>query len=106
MATYYWVGGTGTWNASSTTNWASGSGGSGGAGFPTSADDVIFDNNSNTGTGAFTVTATSAVCNNMSFGTGASALDGAMNDYYYKLQEAIAEAITNDFEAMTANNQI
>ena len=29
-----------------------------------------------------------------------SALDGAMNDYYYKLQEAIAEAITNDFEDM------
>ena len=78
MATYYWVGGTGTWNASSTTPWASSSGASGGAGFPTSADDVIFDNNSNVGTGLFTVTATSAVCNNISFGTGASALDGAM----------------------------
>jgi hypothetical protein len=78
MATYYWVGGTGTWNASSTTNWAASSGAGGGAGFPTSADDVIFDNNSNTGTGAFTVSAISASCNNISFGTGASALDGLM----------------------------
>ena len=78
MATYYWVGGTGTWNASSTTPWASSSGGSGGAGFPTSADDVIFDKNSNVGTGTFQVTATSAVCNNISFGTGVDALDGAM----------------------------
>lgn len=48
MATYYWVGGAGTWDASTTTNWASTSGGPGGAGVPTSADDVVFDNNSGT----------------------------------------------------------
>lgn len=40
MATYYWVGGSGTWDASTTTNWSLTSGGSGGAGVPTSADDV------------------------------------------------------------------
>jgi len=41
MATYYWVGGNGTWDASTTTNWSSTSGGAGGAGVPTAADDAI-----------------------------------------------------------------
>jgi hypothetical protein len=50
MATYYWVGGGGTWNSTSTTNWSGTSGGPGGAGYPTILDDVIFDNNSGTGT--------------------------------------------------------
>ena len=31
-----------------------------------------------------------------------SALDAAMNDYYYQLQDAIAQAIENDFQAMAA----
>lgn len=46
MATYYWVGGTGTWNGTSATNWSLTSGGSGGAGVPTSTDDVVIDANS------------------------------------------------------------
>lgn len=50
MATYYWVGGNGTWNGTSTTNWSSTSGGTGGAGVPNAADTVIFDANSGTGT--------------------------------------------------------
>jgi len=53
MATYYWTGavngGTGTWDASSTTNWSSSSGGTGGAGPPTAADAVIFDASSGAG---------------------------------------------------------
>lgn len=49
MATRYWVGGAGTWNSSSTTNWSASSGGTGGASAPTIADDVIFDANSGTG---------------------------------------------------------
>jgi hypothetical protein len=81
MATYYWVGGSGTWNATDTTNWASTSGGAGGAGVPTSADDVVFDGNSDTGA-PFTVTITGtidapAVCNNFDANTG-SALDQSM----------------------------
>ena len=83
MATYYWVGGSGNWDATSTTNWATSSGGSGGAGVPTSADDVIFDAGSNTGTDPFTVTVTGtssapAVCNDFSTGGAGGALDGAM----------------------------
>ena len=49
MANIYWVGGAGTWNTSSTTNWANASGGTGGTGtVPTAADDVFFDANSGT----------------------------------------------------------
>jgi hypothetical protein len=49
MANIYWVGGTGTWDATTTTNWSLTSGGAGGAGVPTTADDVIIDTNSGTG---------------------------------------------------------
>lgn len=49
MADRYWVGGTGTWDGSNTTNWSTSSGGSGGASVPTSADNVIFDNGSDAG---------------------------------------------------------
>ena len=47
MATYYWVGGTGAWDATTTTNWSLSSGGGGGAGVPTLADNVIFNSLSN-----------------------------------------------------------
>ena len=67
MAAYFWVGGSGTWDASTTTNWASSSGGAGGAGVPTSADTVTFNSASNSPSTAYTVTmGTGAVCSNMS----------------------------------------
>lgn len=50
MATRYWVGGTGTWDASSTANWSVASGGASGASAPVAADTVIFDSLSGTGT--------------------------------------------------------
>ena len=76
MADRYWVGGTGTWNSTSTTNWAASSGGASGASVPTAADNVFFDANSNVGTGAFTVTMANSprVCNDFT----ASGLDGVM----------------------------
>jgi len=58
MATKYWVGGTGTWTASGTTNWRTTSGGTTVAAAPTVNDTVIFDSNS--GSGAFNVTITAA----------------------------------------------
>jgi hypothetical protein len=78
MATFYWVGGSGNWDATTTTNWASSSGGSGGAGVPTSTDDVVFDANSSGG-GAFAVTVTGttsapAICKDFT----ASSLSNAM----------------------------
>lgn len=74
MANRYWVGGSGTWNTSSTSNWASSSGGLSGASAPTSADDVFFDASSNSGTNPFTVTVSAAVCKSCTI----SGLDGAM----------------------------
>jgi len=75
MAKRYWVGGSGNWNSSSTTNWSATSGGASGASAPTSVDDVFFDANSNTGTNPFTVTIlANATCRNWDV----SGLDGLM----------------------------
>lgn len=59
MATYYWVGGSGTWDNSSTANWSASSGGAAGAGPPNNADTAIFDANS--GTAATVTVAATAV---------------------------------------------
>jgi len=70
MATRYWVGGTGTWDSTSTANWSASSGGAAGASAPTSVDDVIFDSLSGTGTcttGA-TATARDVVLNSSTLG--------------------------------------
>lgn len=50
MSNRYWVGGSGTWNASDTSHWSSSTGGSSGASAPTSADDAFFNANSGGGT--------------------------------------------------------
>jgi hypothetical protein len=56
MANRYWVGGTGSWTTSSTTNWSASSGGASGASVPTAADSVFFDQ-----AGTYTVTMTGAL---------------------------------------------
>jgi len=53
MATYYWVGGTGDWDTVTASRWSLSSGGAGGAGVPTSTDNVIF--NASSGSGLITV---------------------------------------------------
>jgi len=50
MASRFWVGGTGTWDASDTTHWAATSGGASGASVPGSGDTVTFDGSSGGGT--------------------------------------------------------
>ena len=72
MADRYWVGGTGNWDATTTTNWSATSGGAGGASAPTSADNVIFNTLSNAT--LYTVTiGTNAVCEDL---TAAGPLTG------------------------------
>lgn len=71
MATYYWVGGAGTWDATSTTRWSLTSGGAGGAGVPTSTDDVVFDVNSDAGASYNVSCVSGSVCRNLT----ASGLD-------------------------------
>lgn len=64
MADRYWRGGSGTWDATTTTNWSATSGGAGGASAPTSVDNVIFNSASNAT--LYTVTiGTNAVCNDL-----------------------------------------
>jgi hypothetical protein len=67
MANIYWVGGSGTWNTTSVTNWANASGGTGGTGtVPTAADNVFFDQ-----AGTYTVTMTGALlCLNITVSAG------------------------------------
>lgn len=50
MASRFWVGGTGTWDASDTTHWAASSGGAGGQSVPGSGDTVTMDGSSGGGT--------------------------------------------------------
>lgn len=62
MANRYWVGGTGTWDATATGKWSTTSGGSPGAAVPTAADDVYFD----AASGAATITLSGArVCRSL-----------------------------------------
>lgn len=56
MANRFWVGGNGTWDGSTATNWSATSGGAGGASVPTAADSAIFDASSNTGGGGASYT--------------------------------------------------
>lgn len=60
MAARFWVGGSGTWNNTSTTNWSATSGGASGASAPTTADTATFDANS--GTAATVTVAATAAC--------------------------------------------
>ena len=56
MADRYWVGGSGTWNTTSTTNWSATSGGAGGATRPAATDSVFFNQ-----VGTYSVTMTGAL---------------------------------------------
>lgn len=57
MASRFWVGGTGTWDQTTTTHWSATSGGAGGVAVPTASDDVTFDANSGAGTVTISVSA-------------------------------------------------
>lgn len=73
MANRFWVGGTGTWDSTSTTNWAATTGGASGASAPVAGDNITFDANS----GAGTITAASSI-DSIAFGTlTATALTGS-----------------------------
>jgi hypothetical protein len=83
MADRYWVGGSGTWDATTTTNWSASSGGLGGASAPTSADNVIFNSASNatlytvtvgTNAACADLTAAGPLSGNVTFTLGATAV--------------------------------
>ena len=70
----YWVGGSGTWDGSTTTNWSETSGGTGGVGAPRAGTNVFFDSASDS-SAPFTVTINAgALANDLT----ASGLDQTM----------------------------
>ena len=74
MANKYWVGGTGTWNTT-TTRWSLTSGGAGGAAAPTTNDAVIFNASSG---GTYTVTLSGTInCNSLTVSAGTVTFAGA-----------------------------
>lgn len=92
MAARFWVGGTGTWDASDTTHWAATSGAAGGQSVPVAGDTVTFDGSSGGGTvtvnhatlnlasitwGAFTGTLDFSANNNNVTLTGTAAFNGS-----------------------------
>lgn len=78
----YWVGGTGTWDNSDATHWAITSGGTGGTIAPVSANPVLIDGNSGSGT----ITLTTGVAYSINFtgytgtfaGSSALSLNGSL----------------------------
>ena len=82
MANRYWVGGSGTWSASSTANWSTTSGGASGASVPTATDVAIFDQAATytvtiSGTGSRTALAITNTAGTVTFaGTTALAIGG------------------------------
>ncbi len=77
-ASRFWVGGTGTWDSSTTTNWAATTGGAGGQSVPVAGDAVTLDGSS----GGGTVTVNHATLNVASITGGAhtGTLDFATNN--------------------------
>ena len=64
MANRYWVGGTGTWDNTTSTNWSATDGGAGGATPPSAVDDVFFTVNSGNGF-TCTIGTAGATCRNI-----------------------------------------
>ena len=84
--TRYWVGGTGTWNTTSTTNWSDSSGGAGGASVPTSVDTVIFDAASSAGSYTVTRSGSTLVNGSITYGapaTGTLTISGGGTGMYF-----------------------
>lgn len=61
MANRFWVGGSGTWDASDTTHWSASNGGAAGASAPTTSDNATI--NANSGAGTITFSGTPACSN-------------------------------------------
>lgn len=81
MASRFWVGGTGTWDNATTTNWSASTGGAGGASVPAAADAVTFDGSS--GGGVVTVAATingSNTISSLTMGAFTGTLDFSVNN--------------------------
>lgn len=82
MAARFWVGGTGTWDNSTTTHWSATTGGAGGAAVPVPGDNVTLDGASGGGTVTVAATINSGPNSIGSLATGAftGTLDFSVNN--------------------------
>ena len=100
MADRYWVGGTGSWDAT-TTHWSATNGGASGASVPTSADDVFFTSLSNATAYVCTLT-TAPVCRSVSVvgpAAGNVTIAGAVNWDVYGSFTLAATGVTFTYTA-------
>jgi hypothetical protein len=75
MASKFWVGGTGTWDNSTTTHWATSTGGAGGAAVPTTGDSVTFDGASGGGVVSVAASVSGLSLINLTMGAFTGTLD-------------------------------
>ena len=104
MADRYWVGGTGSWDAT-TTNWSATNGGAGGASVPTASDDVFFTSLSNATAYVCTLT-TAPVCRSVSVvgpAAGNVTIAGAVNWDVYGSFTLAATGVTFTYTAAILN---
>lgn len=95
MANRYWVGGSGTWNSTNTTNWSTTSGGAGGASVPTSADSVFFDQ-----AGTYTVNMGNQSCLDFNVTAGTVTFIGTNVFYIYGSMSVIASTVMTSFSGI------
>ncbi len=79
FADRFWVGGTGTWDSSSTTHWSTLSGGAGGASVPAASDPVILDASSGGGVVTVNFSGTVSILS-LTFGEFTGTLDFSVNN--------------------------
>lgn len=79
-ANRFWVGGTGTWDSTSTTHWSTTTGGGSGASVPGSSDIAIFDGSSGGGTVTVDSTINGATLQQITAGAFTGTLDFSANN--------------------------
>lgn len=80
MANRFWVGGPGTWDSTTTTQWSTTTGGAGGASVPGSSDIAVFDASSGGGTVTVDSTINGATLQGITAGAFTGTLDFSVNN--------------------------
>lgn len=80
MTAKFWVGGTGTWDNSTTTHWSLSTGGAGGAAVPGSGDTITFDGSSGGGTVTVDTTINGLTFQSITSGAFTGTLDFSINN--------------------------
>lgn len=80
MASRFWVGGTGTWDSTTTTHWSATTGGAGGASAPVTGDSVTLDGASGGGTVTVDTTINGLSLAQITMGAFTGTLDFSVNN--------------------------